>query len=255
MAKLLVLAACTSALLQQPARRVSLTPRMGVVKPLVEINQSIEPTRPRGQYHEDGVESHTDATVRHLRSTQVKPGDFKNGLTIERDGGVWKVLNFQQTKTARQAAMVRTKLKNLVSGTTVEDTFRMSETFQTAQVDTNDAVYSYDDGDSLVFMDAVDFDEITIPRESIENIDLVKDGMTVQIVKWGDTIVDVQLPTSETYEVTYTEPGLKNAASTGQSKDATLETGAIIQVPLFVEIGDVVKVKCAEREFIERAKK
>ena len=79
--------------------------------------------------------------------------------------------------------------------------------------------------------------------------------MTVQIVKWGDTIVDVQLPTSETYEVTYTEPGLKNAASTGQSKDATLETGAIIQVPLFVEIGDVVKVKCAEREFIERAKK
>ena len=190
-----------------------------------------------------------------MRSTQVKPGDFKNGLTIERDGGVWKVLNFQQTKTARQAAMVRTKLKNLVSGTTVEDTFRMSETFQTAQVDTNDAVYSYDDGDALVFMDAVDFDEITIPRESIENIDLVKDGMTVQIVKWGDTIVDVQLPTSETYEVTYTEPGLKNAASTGQSKDATLETGAIIQVPLFVEIGDVVKVKCAEREFIERAKK
>ena len=215
MAKLLVLASCTSALLQQPARRISLTPRMGV----------------------------------------VKPGDFKNGLTIERDGGVWKVLNFQQTKTARQAAMVRTKLKNLVSGTTVEDTFRMTETFQTAQVDTNDAVYSYDDGDSLVFMDAVDFDEITIPRESIENIDLVKDGMTVQIVKWGDTIVDVQLPTSETYEVTYTEPGLKNAASTGQSKDATLETGAIIQVPLFVEIGDVVKVKCAEREFIERAKK
>ena len=215
MAKLLVLAACTSALLQQPARRISLTPMRGV----------------------------------------VKPGDFKNGLTIERDGGVWKVLNFQQTKTARQAAMVRTKLKNLVSGTTVEDTFRMSETFQTAQVDTNDAVYSYDDGDSLVFMDAVDFDEITIPRESIENIDLVKDGMTVQIVKWGDTIVDVQLPTSETYEVTYTEPGLKNAASTGQSKDATLETGAVIQVPLFVEIGDVVKVKCAEREFIERAKK
>ena len=197
----------------------------------------------------------TQLRRQHRNTTQVKPGDFKNGLTIERDGGVWKVLNFQQTKTARQAAMVRTKLKNLVSGTTVEDTFRMTETFQTAQVDTNDAVYSYDDGDSLVFMDAVDFDEITIPRESIENIDLVKDGMTVQIVKWGETIVDVQLPTSETYEVTYTEPGLKNAASTGQSKDATLETGAIIQVPLFVEIGDVVKVKCAEREFIERAKK
>ena len=216
------------------------------------------PTRSRGQDHEDGVDrTQTQLRRQHrtLSSTQVKPGDFKNGLTIERDGGVWKVLNFQQTKTARQAAMVRTKLKNLVSGTTVEDTFRMSETFQTAQVDTNDAVYSYDDGDSLVFMDAVDFDEITIPRESIENIDLVKDGMTVQIVKWGDTIVDVQLPTSETYEVTYTEPGLKNAASTGQSKDATLETGAIIQVPLFVEIGDVVKVKCAEREFIERAKK
>ncbi|CAH0374763.1 unnamed protein product, partial [Pelagomonas calceolata] len=231
MAKLLVLAACTSALVQQPARRIS--------------RRAIKVQAPNA----------IDAMLLTPRMGVVKPGDFKNGLTIERDGGVWKVLNFQQTKTARQAAMVRTKLKNLVSGTTVEDTFRMSETFQTAQVDTNDAVYSYDDGDSLVFMDAVDFDEITIPRESIENIDLVKDGMTVQIVKWGDTIVDVQLPTSETYEVTYTEPGLKNAASTGQSKDATLETGAVIQVPLFVEIGDVVKVKCAEREFIERAKK
>ena len=97
MAKLLVLAACTSALLQQPARRISLTPRMGVVKPCVEINQSIEPTRGHGANHEDGVESHTDAATgaRTLRSTQVKPGDFKNGLTIERDGGVWKVLNFQ----------------------------------------------------------------------------------------------------------------------------------------------------------------
>ena len=114
MAKLLVLASCTSALLQQPARRVSLTPRMGVVKPCVEINQSIEPTRSRGQRR---VEWNRHAIAQtqlreHGVTTQVKPGDFKNGLTIERDGGVWKVLNFQQTKTARQAAMVRTKLKN-----------------------------------------------------------------------------------------------------------------------------------------------
>lgn len=214
MAKLLLLATYASALLPPTTRRVPLTPRMGV----------------------------------------VKPGDFKNGMTIEREGSVWKVLNFQQTKTARQAAMVRTKLKNLITGNTAEEVFRMAETFQTAQVDTNDAVYSYDDGESLVFMDAVDFDEITIPRANIENIDLVKDGMTVSIVKWGDKILGVELPTSDTYEVTYTEPGLKNAASTGQSKDATLETGAVIQVPLFVEIGDVLKVKCAEREFIERDK-
>merc|ERR1719313_2281592 len=114
----------------------------------------------------------------------VKPGDFKNGLTIERDGGVWKVLSFQQTKTARQAAMVRTKLKNLVSGATVEDTFRMTETFQQAMVETGDAIFSYDDGSgNLVFMDAVDFEELTVPKDDVDNVDLVKDGMTVQIVK------------------------------------------------------------------------
>merc|ERR1712129_544727 len=120
-------------------------------------------------------------------------------------------------------AVVRTKLKNLVSGATVEDTFRMTETFQQAMVETGDAIFSYDDGSgNLVFMDAVDFEELTVP----------KDGVTVQIVKWGEVIVDVVLPSSETYEVEYTEPGLKKAASTGQSKDATLEGGAVIKVPI-----------------------
>ena len=185
----------------------------------------------------------------------VTPGNFKNGLTIEHQGSVFRVVSFQQSKTARQAAVVRTKLKNLVNGNVVEDTFRMSETFQQAQVDTSDAVYSYDDGDSIVFMDSVDFDEIRIERETIQSADLLKDGMTVSIVKWGDVIVDVALPSSDTYEVTYTEPGLKKAASSGQSKAATLDTGAEIQVPLFVEIGDMVKVKCAEREYMERVKK
>jgi len=185
----------------------------------------------------------------------VTPGNFKNGLTIEYQDSVFRVVSFQQSKTARQAAVVRTKLKNLVNGNVVEDTFRMSETFQQAQVDTSDAVYSYDDGDSIVFMDSVDFDEIRMERENIQSADLLKDGMTVSIVKWGDVIVDVALPSSDTYEVTYTEPGLKKAASSGQSKAATLDTGAEIQVPLFVEIGDMVKVKCAEREYMERVKK
>mmetsp|Transcript_22678 Transcript_22678/g.70113 ORF Transcript_22678/g.70113 Transcript_22678/m.70113 type:complete len:218 (-) Transcript_22678:42-695(-) len=191
-----------------------------------------------------------------VRMNVVTPGNFKNGLTIERDGGVWKVMSFQQSKTARQAAVVRTKLKNLVSGATVEDTFRMTETFQQAMVETGDAIFSYDDGSgNLVFMDAVDFEELTVPKDDVANVDLVKDGMTCQIVKWGEVIVDVVLPSSETYEVEYTEPGLKKASSTGQSKDATLEGGAVIKVPIFVEIGDLVKVKCAEREFMERVKK
>ena len=185
----------------------------------------------------------------------VTPGNFKNGLTIEYQDGVWKVMSFQQSKTARQAAVVRTKLRNLVSGAIVEDTFRMTETFQQAQVESSDAIYSYDDGDDIVFMDSVDFDEIRMPRADITSAELLKDGMTVSIVKWGDVVVDVSLPSSETYEVTYTEPGLKKAASSGQSKAATLDTGAEIQVPLFVEIGDLVKVKCAEREYMERVKK
>ena len=201
------------------------------------------------------------AAPRRLRRASVRmagvvtPGNFKNGLTIEYQDGVWKVVSFQQSKTARQAAVVRTKLRNLVSGAIVEDTFRMTETFQQAQVESSDALYSYDDGDVVVFMDSVDFDEIRIPRADITASDLLKDGMTVSIVKWGDVVVDVALPSSDVYEVTYTEPGLKKAASSGQSKAATLDTGAEIQVPLFVEIGDRVKVKCAEREYMERVKK
>mgnify|MGYP001240768239 FL=1 len=189
-----------------------------------------------------------------LAAGVVTPGNFKNGLTIEYQDGVWKVMSFQQSKTARQAAVVRTKLKNLVTGATVEDTFRMTESFQQAQVESNEAVFSYEDGDEIVFMDSVEFDEIRVQKEDIASCDLLKDGMTVGIVKWGEVIVDINLPSSDTYEVTYTEPGLKKAASSGQSKAATLETGAEIQVPLFVEIGDTIKVKCAEREYMERVK-
>merc|ERR1719181_1024257 len=174
-----------------------------------------------------------------LAAGVVTPGNFKNGLTIEYQDGVWKVMSFQQSKTARQAAVVRTKLKNLVTGATVEDTFRMTESFQQAQVESNEAVFSYED-----------VDEIRVQKEAIASCDLLKDGMTVSIVKWGEVVVDINLPSSDTYEVTYTEPGLKKAASSGQSKAATLETGAEIQVPLFVEIGDTIKVKCAEREYM-----
>merc|ERR1719181_2203966 len=159
-----------------------------------------------------------------LAAGVVTPGNFKNGLTIEYQDGVWKVMSFQQSKTARQAAVVRTKLKNLVTGATVEDTFRMTESFQQAQVESNEAVFSYEDGDEFV--------EIRVQKEDIASCDLLKDGMTVSIVKWGEVVVDINLPSSDTYEVTYTEPGLKKAASSGQSKAATLETGAEIQVPL-----------------------
>lgn len=185
----------------------------------------------------------------------VEPGNFKNGLTIEYKDSVWKILAFQQTKSARQAAMVRTKLKNLISGTTVEETFRISETIQTANVEKNNAVYSYPDGDNIVFMDAETFEETVIPVADFASADLLKDGMVVQIVTWGETVVDVVLPAAENYKVTYTEPGLKKATSTGQSKAATLETGAEVQVPLFIETGDVVRINCAERAYLERAKK
>ena len=184
----------------------------------------------------------------------VNPSNFKNGLTIEYQDGVWKVMSFQQSKTARQAAVVRTKLKNMVTGTTVEDTFRMTETFQQANVESTEAIFSYEDQGDIVFMDTVDYEELRVPKEDITSADLPKDGMTVDIVKWGEIIVDINLPSSDVYEVTYTEPGLKKAASSGQSKAATLEGGAEIQVPLFVEIGDKVKVKCAEREYMERVK-
>ena len=185
----------------------------------------------------------------------VTPGDFKNGLTIEFQDSVWKVLSFQQTKSARQAAMVRTKLKNLISGTTVDQTFRISENVQTAQVEKSDAIYSYEDGDNLVFMNAETFDEVPIPRSTVDNADLLTEGMNVQFVNWGETIVDVLMPPNAVYEVTYTEPGLKKAASTGQAKAATLDTGAEVQVPLYVEIGDSVKINCDDRSFMERVTK
>ncbi|KAJ8606911.1 hypothetical protein CTAYLR_008931 [Chrysophaeum taylorii] len=186
----------------------------------------------------------------------VEPGNFKNGLTIEYQDSVWKIISFQQTKSARQAAMVRTRMKNLVSGTTVEQTFRISEKLQTANVEKREAIYSYVDDGSVVFLDSETFEEVRIPQGDLETADLLKDGMTVQIVSWGTTVVDVILPSSEEYEVTYTEPAVKNPGSTSvTSKSATLDTGAEIMVPLFVEIGDRVKVNCGERTFMERVKK
>eukprot|EP00635_Sarcinochrysidales_sp_CCMP3193_P010632 CAMPEP_0118897754 /NCGR_PEP_ID=MMETSP1166-20130328/5021_1 /TAXON_ID=1104430 /ORGANISM="Chrysoreinhardia sp, Strain CCMP3193" /LENGTH=192 /DNA_ID=CAMNT_0006836833 /DNA_START=108 /DNA_END=686 /DNA_ORIENTATION=+ len=182
----------------------------------------------------------------------VTPGSFKNGLTIEYKDSVWKVLSFQQTKTARQAAMVRTKLKNLISGTTIDETFRISESLNTALVEKEDALYSYADKEYFNFLDAETYEGVALRRDLVDQADLLRDGMTVQIVKWGDTIVDVVLPQNAEYDVTYTEPGIKKAASSNQLKPATLDTGAEIMVPLYVDIGDKVKVATADRSFVER---
>ncbi|KAJ1461369.1 elongation factor P [Pelagophyceae sp. CCMP2097] len=182
----------------------------------------------------------------------VAPGDFKNGLTIELEDSVWKILSFQQTKTARQAAMVRTSLRNLITGTTVDQTFRISEKITTAEIDKMDAIFSFVDGENVVFLNSDSFDEIYIPGMNVPNMDMLKDGMTCNIIMWGDKIIDVQLPSSDTYEVKYTETGLKKAASTGQQKEATIESGAVIKVPLFIEIGDMIKIKCEDKEFMER---
>ena len=184
----------------------------------------------------------------------VIAGDFKNGITFDMDGNVMQVIEFQHVKPGKGAAFVRTKLKNVITGAVVEKTFNPTDKFPPAVVERKEMVYSYNDGDLYYFMDQETFDMIPLNRDKLgDNFKFVKENMICRVVSYKGNVFAIEPPMFVELEVTDTEPGFKGDTATGASKPATLETGAVIKVPLFIDIGTVIRIDTRTGEYLERA--
>ena len=180
-------------------------------------------------------------------------GDFRNGTTFELDSQVYRVVEFQHVKPGKGAAFVRTKLKNVIAGTTMEKTFNPSEKVEEVSITTSEMQYLYNDGENYTFMDNNTYEQVELKKEAIQDIlPYLLDNMTVKVLSYKGNIFGVEPPTFVELEVTYTEPGIKGSTATGTTKPATVETGASFQVPLFVEIGNRIRIDTRTGEYMER---
>lgn len=183
----------------------------------------------------------------------ITAGDFRNGITFELDGNVFQVIEFQHVKPGKGAAFVRTKIKNVMTGAVVEKTFRPTEKMPKAHIERKDMEYSYNDGDLYYFMDQETFDMIPIGKDQIgDSLKFVKENMVCKILSYKGNVFGIEPPTFVELAITETEPGFKGDTATGATKPATLETGAVIQVPLFVDGSDVIRVDTRTGEYMER---
>ncbi len=184
----------------------------------------------------------------------VSTNQFRNGMHIEIDGVVWRIVEFQHVKPGKGGAFVRTKLKSLEQGSVVDRTFRAGEKFPRVHTETKNVQYLYDSGDEVVFMDEETFEQFPLPRGSVEEVlDFLQPSSSVQMLAVDGKPAGVQLPASVELTVAETEPGVKGDTVSNVTKPATLETGAVVQVPLFVNPGDRIKVDTRERRYISRA--
>lgn len=184
----------------------------------------------------------------------VSAGDFKNGLTIQYEGNIYSIVEFQHVKPGKGAAFVRTKLKNLKSGAVIEKTFRPSEKMPKAHIERKDMQYLYVDGDLYYFMDMDTYDQIGINSDQIgDTLKFVKENEMVKILSHDGSVYGIEPPISVVLEITHTEPGVKGDTATGANKPATVETGATVYVPLFVNIGDKIKIDTRTGEYQSRA--
>ena len=180
-------------------------------------------------------------------------GDIRNGTTFEMDNSVYKVIEFQHVKPGKGAAFVRTKLKNVINGSVLEKTFNPSEKLQGATVDKRDMQYLYNDGDLYYFMDNETYEQLPLNKEQLgDSLKFVKENMSVKILSFKGNVFAIEPPIFVELEVTYTEPGFSGNTSTGATKPATLETGATINVPLFVNTGDFIRIDTRTGEYMER---
>ena len=183
----------------------------------------------------------------------ISAGDFRNGLTIEYEGNIYQVIEFQHVKPGKGAAFVRTKLKNIKSGGVVEKTFRPTEKCPPAHIDRKDMQYLYSDGDLFYFMDVETFDQIALNQDQIgDTLKFVKENDMVKILSHNGEVFAIEPPLFVELEITETEPGFKGDTSTGATKPATVETGALVYVPLFVEIGDKIKIDTRTGQYLSR---
>ena len=184
----------------------------------------------------------------------VTAGDFRNGVTFEMDGNVMQVIEFQHVKPGKGAAFVRTKLRNVITGSVVEKTFSPTDKYENAYVERKEMEYSYNDGDLYYFMDQESYELIPLNQDKLDdNFRFVKENMVCKIISYKGNVFAVEPPMFVELEVTDTEPGFKGDTATGASKPATVETGAQIKVPLFINIGDVIRIDTRTGEYLERA--
>ena len=184
----------------------------------------------------------------------VTAGDFRNGVTFDMDGSVMQIIEFQHVKPGKGAAFVRTKLRNVVTGAVIEKTFSPTDKNPTAIVEKKDMQYLYSDGELYYFMDMESYEQTPIDGEKLgDNFKFVKEEMMCKVVSYKGTVISVEPPMFVELEVTETEPGFKGDTAQGATKPATLETGAQIKVPLFINIGDVLKIDTRTGEYLERA--
>ena len=180
-------------------------------------------------------------------------GDFRNGTTFEMEGNVYRVVEFQHVKPGKGAAFVRTKLKNVITGAVLEKTFNPSDKFPGAEIEKKVMQYLYNDGDLYYFMDNETYDQMPLNKEQLGDcLKYLKENTEVTILSFKGSVFAVEPPTFVELEVTYTEPGFSGNTTTTSGKPATLETGLELQVPLFVNIGDVLKIDTRTCEYMER---
>ena len=184
----------------------------------------------------------------------ISTNDFKTGVTVEIDGDAWQVVEFQHVKPGKGAAFVRAKMRNLCTGSVVERTFNAAERLPNANVERKDMQYLYQDGDMYVFMDNETYEQPELNKAQLGNaINFLKENMNVKISSFNERILGVELPNTVELKVVETEPGIKGDTATGGSKNATMDTGYVVKVPLFINEGDVLRIDTRTGEYIERA--
>ena len=183
----------------------------------------------------------------------ISAGDFRNGITLEIDGSVMQVIEFQHVKPGKGAAFVRSKLRNVIDGGVVEKTFRPTEKFPQARIDRVDMQYLYQDGDLYNFMNVENYDQIAIGPEIVgDNMKFVKENEMCKVLSYNGSVFAIDPPLFVELEVTETEPGVKGNTATGATKPAIVETGAQVMVPLFVNTGDRLKIDTRTGEYLSR---
>ncbi|SHH53624.1 elongation factor P [Butyrivibrio fibrisolvens DSM 3071] len=183
----------------------------------------------------------------------VTASDFRNGVTIEVDGKVCQVIEFQHVKPGKGAAFVRTKLKDIINGGVIETTYRPTEKFPQAHIERRDMQYLYNDGDLFNFMDTESYEQIAVNQEIVgDSMKFVKENEMCKVNSYNGSVFAIEPPLFVELEITETEPGFKGDTATGATKPATVETGAQVSVPLFVNQGDVIKIDTRTGEYLSR---
>jgi elongation factor P len=184
----------------------------------------------------------------------ISTSDFRSGTMFEMDGQLLQVVNVEHIKLARAGAVIKAKLRNLMTGSNFEHSFRSGDKYRTVRIDKNEATYLYVDGSHHYFMDTQTYDQVPVDEDLVESVlPLLKENSTAYLLRYQDRLIGVELPINVELKVESTDPGFKGDTVSGGTKPARLETGATIQVPLFIQPGDVIRVDTRTQSYMERA--